>query len=99
VVATAEEKMQLARRAADLLYAHGAQRVWVFGSVATGRRQDFRSDLDLAVEGLPAEIYFRMVGELLQLLPCSVDLVEMETAPPSLRDNIVRHRIFLPREN
>lgn len=91
--------MRWARQGAALLYANGARQVWVFGSVARGRPFDERSDIDLAVEGLPADIYFRMVGELLSLLPCSVDLVELEKASPRLRENILRFRVLLPREN
>lgn len=37
--------MELARRGAAFLYQSGAINVWVFGSVAKGRRLDFRSDL------------------------------------------------------
>lgn len=47
--------MELARRGAAYLYRSGARKVWVFGSVAKGRRLDFRSDIDFAVEGLASE--------------------------------------------
>ena len=97
-VATSEERLALAREGAALLYANGARNVWVFGSVALGRPQDERSDIDLAVEALPDHLFFRMLGELLSRFPCPVDLVEMEKAPPRLRENILRNRIFLPRE-
>jgi predicted nucleotidyltransferase len=88
--------MQLARSGAAHLYAHGARKVWLFGSLAKGRRQDARSDIDLAVEGLPSELYYRMVSELDQLLACPVDLVEMETASAGLLAQIQSHRILLP---
>jgi predicted nucleotidyltransferase len=91
--------MELARQGAALLYANGAQKVWLFGSVARGRPQDERSDIDLAVEGLPGNLFFRMLGELDQLLHCPVDLVEMETASHLLRENIMRHCVYFPREN
>ncbi|MBM3882164.1 MAG: nucleotidyltransferase domain-containing protein [Verrucomicrobia bacterium] len=99
MIASAQEKLPLARQAADLLYRHGARRVWVFGSVAAGRPQDFRSDIDLAVEGLPSQLYFQALGELLELFPCSVNLVEIEKSSPQLRQNIERWNIFISREN
>ncbi len=62
---------------------YGATRVWLFGSLAWGE-PDARSDLDLAVEGLPTERYFSALGELLMSAPASVDLVRMEEAPAAL---------------
>ncbi len=58
----------------------GAKRVWLFGSLVWGT-PDEHADIDLAVEGLPPEVYFRAVGELLCAAPASVDVVEMERAP------------------
>ena len=37
IVATPEERMELARQAAALLYANGVRNVWVFGFVARGK--------------------------------------------------------------
>lgn len=82
--------LEAAEEAAAYLRTLGARRVWVFGSVAKGITPDFRSDLDLAVEGLPGDRYFEAVGVLLDRLPCSLDLVEMERAPTALRANILR---------
>jgi predicted nucleotidyltransferase len=93
---TIEARRQLAGLGAAHLYRHGARRVWLFGSVALGRRQDARSDVDLAVEGLPGDLFYRMVSELDQLLGIPVDLVEVETASPRLLDVIRRHWILLP---
>lgn len=99
IVTTPEERIELARQGAALLYGNGARNVWVFGSVARGKPQDERSDIDLAVEGLPGDRYFRMLGELLSMFPCPVDLVEIENASPLLRENINRFCIHLPCEN
>jgi predicted nucleotidyltransferase len=89
-----EERLRLARQGAAHLYAHGAERVWLFGSLARGRPQDERSDIDLAVEGLPAEVNLRLLSELDQLLLCPVDLVELERASPALRAQVEQHRIL-----
>ncbi len=91
--------MGSARRAAAHLYAHGVVRVWLFGSLARGRPQDDRSDIDLAVEGLPPDRYYRALSELDQLVHCPVDLVELEHASPELRSQIESYRLLLPHEN
>jgi len=72
---------------ARLLVDRGARRVWLFGSLAWGRA-DERSDLDLAVEGLPAEALLEALGALLTAAPCAVDLVRMEEAPGALASRI-----------
>jgi predicted nucleotidyltransferase len=63
---------------------YGARRVRLFGSFARGTTTE-RSDVDLAVEGLQPEGYFRAIADLTGLLEAPVDLVELETAPESLR--------------
>ncbi len=93
------DRLRLARQAAEHLRAHGAQRVWLFGSLARSRPQDDRSDIDLAVEGLAPELLFRMQSQLDQLLGCPVDLVEWETASPALRAQIERCRVQLSHED
>ena len=91
--------MDLARRGAAFLYSHGAGRVWVFGSVAKGRRLDFRSDVDFAVEGLAPELFLRLGAQLEELLDFPVDLVEIERADDVLRNQIIGHGILIPRED
>ena len=90
---------QYIRLAARFLREQGAKRVWLFGSLAKGRRPTVHSDFDFAVEGLPADRFFGSVGHLLQILPRSVDVVEFESCPPLLRDQILEHGIVLDDEN
>lgn len=67
-----------------LLHAEpGVRGVWIFGSLVTGGFHE-TSDVDLAVEGLPPERFFPVLGELAGVLPCAVDLVRLEDAPSSL---------------
>jgi uncharacterized protein len=68
----------------------GVFRIWLFGSLAKGRTPDFRSDLDLAVEGLPAEQYLRAWGRLDETLQLPPDLVRWEEANETLRAEINR---------
>lgn len=84
-----DERLLLAREAARFLREQGARRVWLFGSLARGMPQDSRSDLDLAVEGLPPDRYLSCLGELLMRMPLSVDLVELERASVAIRNAIM----------
>jgi uncharacterized protein len=87
------------RLAARFLREQGAKRVWLFGSLAKGRRPTVHSDFDFAVEGLPADRFFGSVGHLLQVLPRPVDIVEVETCPALLREQILEHGIIIHDEN
>lgn len=68
----------------------GVRRIWLFGSLAKGRIPDFRSDLDLAVEGLPSERYLSIWAELDEAVRLSPDLVRWEDANETLRAEIQR---------
>lgn len=68
----------------------GARRVFLFGSLASGQVHE-RSDIDLAVEGVPLEGYWRALVRLSDLAGASVDLVLLEDASPSLRRRVAAH--------
>lgn len=74
--------------AATVLAERGAQRAWLFGSLASGGRPHTESDVDLAVEGLPAERLMHTILELEDLLGSDVDLVRMEEASESVRARV-----------
>jgi len=88
-----EKQLAVAAEAARLLHHAGAKRVWLFGSVAKGRRLGVHSDFDFAIEGLPPERYFGCLGALLQRLPLPVDLVELESASEMLRQRVLAEGI------
>jgi uncharacterized protein len=68
-------------RAASALKAVGAKEVYVFGSASKGRmRPD--SDVDLAVSGLPPEVFFRAMGIASRALGRQVDLVDLDEDNP-----------------
>ena len=71
---------------------HGVGRAWLFGSLAWGGPR-LTSDVDLAVEGLPAERYFQALADLEGLLRGGVDLVRMEDADETLRARILAEGI------
>jgi len=81
-----EQAWRLARLAAETLRTDfGAGRIVAFGSLLHAEQFHERSDVDLAVWGVPESEYFLALGRLLGLDPLfSVDLVRVEDAPPRL---------------
>lgn len=80
----------VARQAARLLYeTYGATKVVAFGSLAHGVWFGMRSDIDLAVEGIPPETFWSAWCALDRLDPAiDIDLVAIESASGRLRDEI-----------
>src|SRR5215470_11513960 len=69
---------------AKLLLSMGASQVFVFGSVTRGElRPD--SDIDMAVSGLPARIYFSAISKASDLVRRPVDLVDLDDDTPLVR--------------
>ncbi len=66
------------------------RRVVLFGSLAGGQVHE-HSDIDLAVEGLAPEEYWKALVQLSDLAGAGVDLVCLENAAPSLRRRVERH--------
>ena len=85
--------------AARFLADQGAKRVWLFGSLAKGSSVSPRSDFDFAVEGLPGDRLFGSVGHLLQILSRPVDVINVESCPQLLRDQILGQGILLTDED
>jgi predicted nucleotidyltransferase len=87
----------IARRAAHLLREEfGATRVIAFGSLVHNAWFGSRSDIDLAVEGIPAEAFWRAWCALDRLDPAvNIDLIAIEAASDSLRDEIVHQGVAL----
>ncbi|MFH1371426.1 MAG: nucleotidyltransferase domain-containing protein [Planctomycetota bacterium] len=54
--------------------------VWLFGSAAQDETQ--ANDIDLAVEGLPADKFFDFYTKLFFALPKPVDLVDLSQQSP-----------------
>lgn len=71
--------------AALLKTAYGAEQVVLFGSLARQDIFDERSDVDLAVQGLDEQIYYRALARLMNMQPdIDIDLIRMEEAQPNL---------------
>lgn len=80
-MATTFIEKNAASAAANLLRSMGATRVFIFGSAAKGGlRPD--SDVDMAVAGLPPQVYFSAVSKASDLLGRPVDLVDLDDPTP-----------------
>jgi predicted nucleotidyltransferase len=90
-----EHLLRKVKLCAKALKALGGTRVVLFGSLATGRfRKD--SDIDIAVEGLSVDAYFKALGMLEEKLDTvHFDLVDMKEATPSVKKRIQREGIQL----
>jgi len=74
----------LVQDAAEALKAAGAREVYVFGSAAKGTlRED--SDIDLAVSGLPPEVFFRAMARASRAAGRPVDLINLDRDNPFTR--------------
>lgn len=93
----AEQVRDVAREAARLLKERfGAGRVILFGSLARGDRFHLRSDIDLAVEGVSPQDFWRAWAAVDRLGPeFELELIEVETASPALRQQLEREGIEL----
>jgi predicted nucleotidyltransferase len=89
--------VMLAHKAAKLLKEQfGVRRVALFGSAASEELFHHHSDLDIAVWGLDESEYYRAVAQLLALDPfVSIDLIRVEDANSSLREEIEKGGVLL----
>lgn len=91
-VPTRAEALAIAEACAELLKTRfGARRVILFGSLAGQGPWHNGSDIDLAVEGLPSEQFFRAWAALDEVVPrgLMVDLVPLEDTYPEMRARIL----------
>jgi predicted nucleotidyltransferase len=72
-----EDLAQRIEKAAEALRGAGAREVYVFGSVAQGKMRA-NSDVDMAVSGLPPEVFFRAMARASRALGRPLDLVDLD---------------------
>lgn len=92
-----ERAWLVAKDLASLLYGkYHAQKVWLFGSLAYRQRFTKWSDIDIAVEGISDDLYFKAVGEAISIAEdFKVDIVDIEECSQTLKENIEREGIIL----
>lgn len=75
---------QSIERVAMALKAFGAREVYVFGSIARNViRPD--SDIDIAVSGLPPEVFFKAMSDAEDVAGRPLDLVDLDVDTPFTR--------------
>jgi len=79
----AQARAALPELVAILVQEYGARRVVLFGSLL-GPAFCETSDIDLLVEGLPAQRYGEALGRLFAVAPVAVDLIPLETGRPAV---------------
>jgi predicted nucleotidyltransferase len=72
-----EELRRRIEQAAAVLRECGAKEVYLFGSAATGKMRP-ESDIDLAVSGLPPEVFFEAMGKAGDILRIPLSLVDLD---------------------
>ena len=71
-------------KAAAVLKEFGAREVYVFGSAAGGKMRQ-GSDVDLAVSGLPAKVFFKAMARAAEALGRELDLIDLDDDTPFTR--------------
>jgi len=72
-----DEMKELIKKAAEVLREAGAREVYLFGSTATGTMRE-ESDIDMAVRGLPPEVFFTAMGKAHSILGRQLDLIDLD---------------------
>lgn len=78
---------QIALKAAHLLRKDfGAKKVFVFGSLANETGYNYWSDIDLAVSGVDAELFYSAVAEVTGLSSSfRIDLIDVDDCRPGFK--------------
>ncbi len=64
-------------KALEILREAGCREIYIFGSLVDGAVTS-KSDIDLAVKGIPPEFYFKVLARLIMQLDHPVDLIDLE---------------------
>ncbi len=97
VINRKKQAWHLAQQANQLLCEKfKAQRVVLFGSLATDTEFTIWSDVDLVAWGIPPEHFYAAVAAVTGLSPdIKIDLIDPDTCRPSLRAIIERDGVVL----
>jgi predicted nucleotidyltransferase len=79
-----DEMNRLVDKAVSALKAAGAKEVYVFGSASKGKIRP-NSDIDMAVSGLPPEVFFRAMAKASRALGRPIDLIDLDEDNPFTR--------------
>ena len=65
------------QKAIDILKKEGCSEIFIFGSLVERKYND-ESDIDIAIKGLPANKYFKVIGKLELELDTRFDIVDLD---------------------
>lgn len=91
----AESRVHAARarkdlaKAVEILKTYGVKRVFLFGSLCRPGRFYPGSDIDLAAEGIPAQLFNRAAADLMMSMDWPIDLKPLEELDDLLHDIIL----------
>ena len=90
---------QTAHQVATLLYEDfGATQVAVFGSLTGQKWFSKRSDIDIAVWGMPSDLYFRAVAQTIGFSQeFRIDLVNFDNCKGQFRERIQNQAVFIEK--
>lgn len=86
-----------ARQAAEVLRSHfGAETVLAFGSLVRGGTFDERSDVDLAVKGVPPRDFFRAsAAAAAAISEFELDLIDLDDCSPLIGEQVRQEGVGL----
>lgn len=87
-----KELRKLAEKCIEILKSkYKVKRIFIIGSIVSGFVHE-KSDIDLVVVGLPAELYIKALTDLYDFLPqgTELNLIPFESAFKSFRTKIVK---------
>lgn len=91
----ATQAREEARRVAQMLVRDFANRVYLFGSLVEDNRFQERSDVDLAVEGIPPEHFFKAWAAATNSSSVPIELVDLDEVGEPMRRLIVEYGVLL----
>jgi predicted nucleotidyltransferase len=82
--------LKLAEKAAEFLREkYAVRQVYLFGSLLEPERFHSRSDIDLAVTGLPEKFFYQAVGEVLEMTDdFTVDIIDLDSCSDGLKKEV-----------
>ena len=72
-------------RVIEILREEGCSEVYLFGSLGGDAPLHVKSDIDIAVRGIPQQRFFEVYGRLLSSLEHIIDLIDLDSPSPFTR--------------
>jgi predicted nucleotidyltransferase len=92
-------KREASRLGKLLVESYGAETAYLYGSLAWSEIHKPETDIDLAVKGLPPELFYVAASSLERTSNFPIDLVDITTVPTFLRKRILEEgKILYERE-